>query len=261
VKLWNADSGKLEASFAKHDRGAVAAAFVSEGRVLSLGRGGDLALWTPGKEDERRETTSAGTTPSLAVSPDGKHATVLSDWRNGAKAYEIGPGGLEPRFMALTPAWAASYSARSERYAISAGREGTRVNVYRVDDGATLGDLPSTRGNDWIPLHTFLPSDDLVTASARLYLDRWTFRDRAPSLVWEKALGAGPVAVAVSLDGIALALDDGRVELRDAGSGEVVDTVDLDPAEDRPTSCAFDSSGKKLWVGTGRGALLRFAVR
>jgi WD40 repeat protein len=264
VKLWNAESGKIEASFQRHERGAVAAAFAGKDQVLSLGRRGELLLWSPTRPGVSSAQAEGGLTPSLAVSPDGGHAIVLSDWRKPASFFAIASDGLRRLHTNPAPALAAAFSADSAMYATSAG-SGTRVNTSYVESGAVVGDNIAPAGAGSIPALAFLPvpSNDLVTASVDdRFLKRWTLgNDRAWAPAWTQPLGKrNPVAIATSKRRIAVAIDDGSVELRDAEDGAVVDSVRLDVAEDRPFSLAFDPAGKRLWVGTGRGALLRFAV-
>ncbi|HZU98284.1 MAG TPA: serine/threonine-protein kinase, partial [Planctomycetota bacterium] len=264
VKLWDAESGKVEASFPRHERGAVAAAFVGKDRVLSLGRRGELLLWSLTRPGVSSAQAEGGLTPSLAVSPDGRHAIVLADWRRPASVFAIDSDGLRQLGANPAPARAAAYSADSAMYAISAG-SGTRVNTSCVESGGVAGDNIAPAGGGSIPALAFLPvsSNDLVTASAdERFVKRWTLgNDKAWAPAWTQPLGTrNPVAIATSRRRIAVAIEDGRIELRDAEDGSVVDTVRLDAAGDRPFCLAFDPAGKRLWVGTGRGALLRLAV-
>jgi WD40 repeat protein len=268
VDLWSAESGALERSFVKHAHGAVGAGFASDARIVSLGANGDLKLWSPdGKSTDREATLDSGRSPSLAVSPDGKHAVAFSEWTNPPRAYDIERDGLHELAM-TSAAWAGAFSADSQRRAISSGNDG-RISLSRND-----GTWEGNAGDDhdgYVRALAFLPSGDLVSGSwgARKVVTRWKIPTKdehqnglRPALAWERPLeAAAPVAVATSASWIALALDDGAIEIRDPENGDLVESVSLDPAEDRPTCLAFDAAGKKLWVGTGRGALLRFAVR
>src|SRR5579883_821400 len=267
VSLWRAESGALERSFVKHAHGAVGAGFASDARIVSLGANGDLKLWSPdGKSTDREATLESGRAPSLAVSPDGKHAVAFSEWTNPPRAYDIDKGGLHELAM-MSAAWAGAFSADSQRRAISSGTDG-RIAISRND-----GTWEGNAGDDhegYVRTLAFLPSGDLVSVSwGARKVARWKIPTKdehqsglRPTLTWERPLdAAAPFAVATSASWIALALDDVAIELRDPETGDPVESVSLDPAEDRPSCLAFDATGKKLWVGTGRGALLRFAVR
>src|SRR5581483_6892183 len=53
---------------------------------------------------------------------------------------------------------------------------------------------------------------------------------------------------------------DRSLLLWDLATGQLLDTIDLAPGDDRPTSMAFAPDGKALFVGTARGVVLEFSV-
>jgi hypothetical protein len=86
------------------------------------------------------------------------------------------------------------------------------------------------------------------------------------SLQTEPSMGHGVEAVAVSSTGALGAALVGReprtthVQLWDLMAGTLLDTIDLSPAVDRGRSVAFSSDDRTLYVGTNRGAILRWSL-
>ncbi|MEZ0229162.1 MAG: hypothetical protein ACAI25_11095, partial [Planctomycetota bacterium] len=62
------------------------------------------------------------------------------------------------------------------------------------------------------------------------------------------------------LGGRVIALSGSRVLVLNGSDGALLDALDLDAADDVPTAAAADPLRRALWLGTGRGAILRFRL-
>lgn len=76
---------------------------------------------------------------------------------------------------------------------------------------------------------------------------------------WIHPLDGDPEQVVVSHDGLVLAVldSDGRVHLRDVGTGAAVGQCKVNS---RLSCIALPESGQVLWAGTSEGSILRFEV-
>ncbi len=270
VRVWDAKS-RAARSYPEHvEGGAAGAVFLSGDRVLSVGQRDGLKLWNlsgKGKELSGSVDLHHDWAQALAVSPDEKHAVVLRGYGARPVHFEIGPEELTPREGDL-PAWFAAYAPDAKHCAVAHGqgdRTGARYELLDLESWQSDSQQIDVEG--WIRRLTFLRSGDLIVACGEGTVLRRSLAGTWGT-VWQVNLPHVATAISTTEDWVAAALDGGEIVLLDnhttgqVGSEAIVKgRASLERAEDCATCCALDAGGRTLWVGTGRGALVRFDVR
>ena len=256
VKLWDAEKVTVLASFDDLGRGALTgAAFLGSGeRFVSLVRRGGFRSWKLDAENHRadplegREVTTSHETSALAVSADGKRLVALETWLHPPELFEEHDGRWGPAPLPnLRKATTGAFSPDGLRVAFSnyQDRGAEAVAVVELPSG-TLSATHDPEGS--YMNHVAFAGSELVWVN-----DRGFVHCRA----WSREHAATPAGLAASDSRIAALFSDARILILDASDGSLLATVSLEAAKDVPRCAAFDPGGSRLWVGTGRGALLR----
>jgi serine/threonine-protein kinase len=259
VKLWDVEKASLLTSLEGLDQGAVrGAAFLpgSQRRVLSVGRYGglkatalDAALRASTVYEDRVVGVSGDGTTGLALSEDGKRALVPCTYHRRTLLLDEREGAWGARELTSVPqgSTSAAFSPDGARVVFSnLDPRSFGFNGLGVVD-LTSGKVSPVRDETW--------NDQVVFAGSE---PAWinnggTVRCRG----WSYPGKTRPTGIAATDVRVAALFGDGRIVLLDAFDGREVAAIDLGPAQDIPRCAAFDRSGSRLWVGTGRGGLLR----
>ena len=256
VKLWDAENVTVLASFENLGRGALTgAAFLGSGeRFVSLARRGGFRTWKLDAENHRadplegREVATSHETSALAVSADGKRLVALETWQHGPELFENHDGRWGPAPLPrLQRGSAGAFSPDGLRVAFSNYQDqgGEAVAVVELP----MGKLSATDDPEGVYMdHVAFSGSELVWVNHRGFVH---------CRGWSHKHAATPTGLAASDSRIAALFADARILILDASDGSLRATVSLEAAKDVPRCAAFDPGGSRLWVGTGRGALLR----
>jgi WD40 repeat protein len=265
IKTWNATTGALRASHRMHPGAVRGAAFVersgAEPWILSLGQLDGLKLWTQDRTVEAEAATSHNwTVPNtLAVAPDGQHAIVSNSWVvKTTDFFEIGE--------------------TIKRLEHTSALKGTNRAVFTPRGAFVLAGCK--QGPDNVSLESFgdeaplvFPGEDDKAAVLAVALLDETGRRVASSgdhgtvtvcagkrVLWRVPLQPPARFLACAGDRV-IALSGSRIVFLDATKkGATVGEIDLGEVDDAPRCCLPDPARSALWVGTARGAVLRFAL-
>jgi WD40 repeat protein len=268
VKLMDATSGVVLPSFEGHDASVRDVGFVpnpSGDQVLSVDERGGLKLW---RVSDRRIVSQGSTEhkdATLAISPDGTRA-VVTDYQHAATLLDLRDAvdPLAGRTVGNDPTnWRGAFSPDSRLLALSGAFKSD--NFLSVVDLETGKVAPTWRADrSWIPGVAFLDAHSVVSAGDKQVIQRWTVGGAKPEWTWPGNKGGSPTALVASTNArlVVGTFGDGLLVVLDATDGRELDRLDLLAADDVPDCCAFDpTSDETLWVGTGRGAVLKLRLR
>ena len=158
---WSLERNVAEQVMRFHDAAVNAVAYLKDGRIVTGGADGKIAIWTPGKPDPDKVLEGhRGPVVTLAVSPDG--ATLASgSWDHTIR--------LWPR-EGRRPARAGRQCAERQRRRLHARRQGAGERRLRYDAAhlAARWRAPATVRNMPSPLNTVAvaPDGEIVAAGA-----------------------------------------------------------------------------------------------
>jgi cytochrome c len=157
---WSLKRNVAEQVLRFHDNAVNAVAYLKDGRIVTAGADGHIAIWTPGHQSPDKVLDGhTGPIVSLAVSPDGKTLASAS-WDHTVRLWPLDGGearvlkGNEQNVngVAFTP---------DGSHVVSAGYD-TTLRIWPLDgEGAIVRRLPS-------PLNTvaIAPDGEIVAAGA-----------------------------------------------------------------------------------------------
>jgi WD40 repeat protein len=237
-------------------------------RIVALGLRGELLLWEPESGETRaidRKPVAIGQGGSLEVSADGGRVLAVGGWQGEPALFEAGPEGLSRVAFKGFSANMGALSAGGGYFALSNGGLPNGRQFAGLWDARTLqGPFaipPGGFGNSWVEAVKFLGDDLVLATQDDSRIERWAVAP--PRNIWTQQGAYGVRALEVSTRAIALAYPDGPLVIRDSGNGAEIGRLHLEAAADCVTALAFEEarSGElDLWVGTGRGALLKVEI-
>jgi cytochrome c len=246
---WSLEHNTAEQVMRFHDAAVNAVAYLKDGRIVTGGADGKIAIWTPGKPDPDKVLEGhRGPVAALAVSPDGK-TLASGSWDHTIRLWPLkgGKKDEEPRVLegnaqnvngvAFTP---------DGKALVSAGYD-TTLRIWPLDGGAaTARNLPT-------PLNTVAvaPDGEIVTAGAT---GKVFFVSSKGEIEAEVAASATPVIdLAVSPDGklIAAAGIRGSVAIIDRKARKLRHTL-VGPGLPVWSVTFFPDSQRILTGGTDR---------
>jgi cytochrome c len=157
---WSLKRNVAEQVMRFHDNAVNAVAWSKDGRIVTAGADGHIAIWTPGRpQPDKVLDGHRGPIVSLAVSPDGKWLASAS-WDHTVRLWPLGGGA--PRVLEGNEQNVNGVAfSRDGSQVISAGYD-TTLRIWPLDgEGATVRRLPS-------PLNTaaVAPDGEIVAAGA-----------------------------------------------------------------------------------------------
>jgi eukaryotic-like serine/threonine-protein kinase len=223
---------------------ANAVAFTSDGRGLVAGlRDGAVTLYDLNRRMPiTRIAPTAGEVLALGVSPDGRQVAVAHRGR-AVTVHELPSGSLTRTFTTETPPFAVVYS-RDGRM-LAAGTWNGRIESWDVETGAVRP--PLTGHQRVVTSLAFSPDGTILASSSRDGTVRlWDVAHNVwLARVAERAYGAERVAFVGDADRLAIAYDDGELEIRDLSyfsrhiAGQIAYRVGNLPAGERSSPQAM----------------------
>ena len=238
--VWDSEAGLAEEVLRFHDASVNAVTLLPDGRMVTAGQDGRIALWSAdGEASElgRHEGPIVG----LALSPDAA-AVATASWDGTARITPL--DGSQSRVLEGHEGNVNAVAFLSDGRVVTAGYD-TTLRIWPVEQGTAP--ITETIG---VPLNAVAvtPDDAIVAAGADGRLRLWDGEGE----MREIQTAASPVtALALSPDGavIASAAVDGSVWLVERASGDV--RLTLQGADTPVWSLAFDPGDGTLFAGGG----------
>ncbi len=208
---WSLKRNVAEQVMRFHDAAVNAVAWLGDGRIVTAGADGHIAIWVQGEpQPERVLDGHSGPIAALAVSPDGKLLASAS-WDHTVRLWPV-DGGLSRVFVGNSQNVNGVAFSLDGSQLISAGYDGT-VHIWNVaSDGVIVRDLPT-------PLNSVVVAPDgrIIAGGAdgKLYF----LTSQGEPLGDMQASPTPIIAMAISPDGALLAAAGIR------GSVAIVDRV------------------------------------
>jgi WD40 repeat protein/beta-lactamase regulating signal transducer with metallopeptidase domain len=260
VRLWDARSGKEVAELKGARTRLQSMAVSSDGKWLAAG-GGDpqngetdpIYLWDlPARKLAATLKEHKGSVLGLAFSPDSKSLASAGNQDRTVIQWDVATGKVRHKMVGHPQSVAAVAYSPDGKVLASAGYDQTAF-LWDAGNGEQLAQMQAP-GQGLRAVAFSADSKTLLAGGWGLQVRRWDAasheEQEAVDLQSHKVVPITTMACAPDGRTIALALDEGGVQLLSGQTGEVVHTLKAQDEDDVVTCLAFSPDGKMLAAGS-----------
>jgi cytochrome c len=155
---WSLERNAAEQVMRFHDAAVNAVAYLKDGRIVTGGADGKIAIWTPGKADPDKVLEGhRGPVVTLAVSPDGE-TLASGSWDHTVRLWPVKGG--DPRVLEGNAMNVNGVAFPPDGKAVVSAGYDTTLRIWPLDGGpATVRNMPS-------PLNTVAVAPDVEIVAA-----------------------------------------------------------------------------------------------
>ncbi len=230
-----------------HAPGYKGARFVDNETLISAGPEGALRTWNARTGQELKSSSTGKASLELACSPDGR--LIATATTEGAKLWERSSGKLLQHWNDLGETWFVKFANQGSVLA-AAGKNGV-LKLWSTDEGREISQFQAATSIHGIAI-TQDSSVAVTLSSPGCEVVSWNLVDRSRNVLREPQGSQRGRSVEISPDGKLIAVGvDRTVELWALKEKRLI--TSLSGFSGLAVSLAFDTTGKRLFVGTADG--------